>query len=72
MEVTFHALPSLSERAGFLNLPTSFNLPDDDVDRLRDVAKRILYSQPDFPRLVRDLGGTLPGLRTERVTEPKP
>ncbi|HEX8749647.1 MAG TPA: patatin-like phospholipase family protein [Nitrospira sp.] len=70
MEVSFHSLPSLKERAGFLNLPTSFNLPDEDVDRLRDAAKRLLYSNPDFKRLVRDLGGKLPDARPESIPGP--
>ncbi len=61
MEVTFHALPNPTERVGFLDLPTSFNLSEEDVDRLRDVARRILYGDPDFHRLVRDLAATMPG-----------
>jgi len=61
VEVTFKGLPDPNERQGFLDLPTSFNLPDADVDRLREVAKRILYSRPEFQKLVRDLGGNIPG-----------
>ena len=61
IEVTFKGLPDANERQGFLDLPTSFNLPDADVDRLREVAKRILYSRPEFQKLVRDLGGNIPG-----------
>jgi len=60
IEVTFNAIPDVKERQGFLELPTSFNLSDEEVDRLRDVAKRILYDRPDFQRLVHDLGGKLP------------
>ncbi len=61
VEVTFKGLPDANERQGFLDLPTSFNLPDADVDRLREVGKRILYSRPEFQKLVRDLGGKIPG-----------
>ena len=60
-EVTFKGLPDAKERQGFLDLPTSFSLPDADVDRLREVGKRILYSRPAFQKLVRDLGGKIPG-----------
>lgn len=67
MEVNFHSLPNVKERAGFLDLPTSFNLPDQDVDRLCDAARRILHSNRDFQRLVRDLGGKLPGVKPEPV-----
>jgi NTE family protein len=69
-EVSFNALSSHKERAGFLDLPTSFNLPDEDVDRLRDVGRRILYNNRDFQRLVRDLGGRLPGAKPEPIPAP--
>lgn len=71
-EVSFQALPNVEERAGFLDLPTSFNLSDEAVDRLREAAKRILYNSPDFQRLVRDLGGSLPGLNSEPDRPPSP
>ncbi len=71
-EVSFNALPNVEERAGFLDMPTSFNLADEQVDRLRDAAKRILYNNPDFQRLVRDLGGSLPGSKSEPVRSPSP
>jgi NTE family protein len=61
-EVTFKGLPDANERQGFLDLPTSFDLPEADVDRLREAGKRILYSRPDFQKLVRDLGGKIPGV----------
>lgn len=71
-EVSFNALPNVQERAGFMDMPTSFNLSDEQVDRLRDAAKRILYNNPDFQRLVRDLGGSLPGPKSEPVRSPAP
>jgi NTE family protein len=45
-----------------LNFPTSFDLSAEQVDRLREVAGRVLFNSPDFHRLVRDLGGKLPEL----------
>lgn len=71
-EVSFHALPNVEERMGFLDMPTSFNLSDENVDRLREAAKRILYNSPDFQRLVRDLGGSLPGSKSEPDRPPSP
>jgi len=72
MEVTFKGLPDANERQGFLDLPTSFSLPDADVDRLREVGKRILYSRPEFQKLVRDLGATLPGSQVNPVSPSQP
>jgi NTE family protein len=60
IEVTFNALPNVKEQETFLNFPTSFDLSAEQVDRLREVAGRLLFSSPDFHRLVRDLGGKLP------------
>ena len=40
-----------------MNLPTSFVLPAEDVDRLRDVAGRLLRESRDYQSLVRDFGG---------------
>ena len=71
-EITFKALSDPNERQGFLDMPTSFDLPDADVDRLREVGKRLLYSSPDFQRLVRDLGGTLPGSTIKPVSASTP
>jgi hypothetical protein len=72
VEVTFKGLPDANERQGFLDLPTRFSLPDTDVDRLREVANRILYSRQEFQRLVRDLGATLPGSKREPASSATP
>ena len=60
IEVSFNALPNAKEQETFLNFPTSFDLSTEQVDRLREVAGRLLFNSPDFHRLVRDLGGKLP------------
>jgi len=72
MEVTFKALPDVNERQGFLDLPTSFSLPDADVDRLREAGKRILYIRPDLQRPVRDPGGKIPGATEQPVSTSTP
>jgi NTE family protein len=45
------------ERRHFENLPTSFVLQDEAVDRLRNVAGRLLRASPAYVRLLRALGG---------------
>jgi NTE family protein len=57
-DVSFDAIPDSKERASFMNLPTSFVLPAEDVDRLREVAGRLLRESEKYESLVRDLGGT--------------
>jgi NTE family protein len=39
-------------------LPTSFVLPPEDVDRLREVAGRLMRQSADYAALVREFGGT--------------
>jgi NTE family protein len=58
LDVSFDAIRDPKERADLLNLPTSFVLPPEDVDRLRDVAGRLLRQSADYESLVRDFGGT--------------
>ncbi|MBP1598174.1 MAG: Patatin, partial [Acidobacteria bacterium] len=41
----------------YLNeLPTSFYLPDEAVDRLRAAAGKAIMASPDFQRLLKDMG----------------
>jgi hypothetical protein len=42
-----------------MNLPTSFVLPAEDIDRLREIAGRLLRQSAEYESTVRDLGGTL-------------
>lgn len=55
IEVKFDALPDEEERTYFTKLPTSFKLSDEEVDKLRDAAHRILTQSEAFQRLLRDL-----------------
>jgi NTE family protein len=53
------SLPALKDKAEFdyLNqLPTSFVLPAEAVDRLRAAAGTIIMGSAEFQRLLRDLG----------------
>jgi NTE family protein len=49
----------LEEREYFLNLPTSFVLPEEAVDRLREVAGRLLRQSEVYESIVGEFGGTL-------------
>ena len=55
IEISFDDLDSEEERAYFNALPTSFNLPPDAIDRLREIGARLLRDSPEFQRLLRDL-----------------
>jgi NTE family protein len=55
IEVKFDALKDPAERTYFKRLPTSFSLPSEEVDRLRQAAGRILNESRDFKRLIGDL-----------------
>jgi len=53
------SFPDLKDKAEFEylnNLPTSFVLPPEAVDRLRAAAAKILLESPDFKRLAKDVG----------------
>jgi NTE family protein len=60
IHVAFDALPDERERDYFNSVPTSLYLEPEQVDRLREVAARLLYTDKDFQRLVKDLGGRMP------------
>ena len=42
------------ERYYFMNLPTSFTLPPETIDRLRQMAGRLLAESPDYQLLLQD------------------
>jgi NTE family protein len=53
IEVSFQMLADESERDYLNQLPTSFALPAEAVDRLRAAAKQIILSSPDFQQLMK-------------------
>jgi NTE family protein len=55
VEVKFDALTDEAERTYFKRLPTSFVLKPEEVDKLRDVAHRVLVQSPEFQQLLKDL-----------------
>ena len=56
IDVSFDAIADPKERAYFMNLPTSFVLTPEAVDRLRAVAGELLRQSADYQRLLKDLG----------------
>jgi len=55
VEVGFDLLEDEEERRHFKRLPTSFYLEDEEIDRLREVARRLVRESPEFQALVEAL-----------------
>jgi NTE family protein len=55
VEVKFDALKDEIEQMYFKRLPTSFKLTPEQVDKLRDVAHRILVQSEEFQKLLSEL-----------------
>ncbi len=53
--VSFADLPDPKERAYFMNLHTSFFLPNEAIDRLREVGGRLLAKEPLYQSFLDDL-----------------
>ncbi len=64
IDVSFPMLKDHAEMAYLNDLPTSFVLPAEAVDRLRAAAGKILIESPDFQRLLKDIGA--------RIVDPAP
>jgi NTE family protein len=59
IDVSFAALKDKAELAYLNELPTSFYLPDEAVDRLRAAAGKAIMASPDFQRLLKDTGARI-------------
>ena len=59
IDVSFPALKDKAEVEYLNNLPTSFVLPPEAVDRLRAAAKTIILSSPELRRLLKGAGATI-------------
>jgi NTE family protein len=55
IDVSFDAIPDLSERAYLNSMPTSFSLSDEQVDHLRAAAATAMHESSEYRRLLRDL-----------------
>jgi NTE family protein len=59
IDVSFAALKDKAEIDYLNELPTSFTLPDEAVDRLRAAAGKAIMASPDFQRLLKDVGARI-------------
>ena len=59
IDVSFAALKDPAERDCLNDLPTSFVLPPEAVDRVRADAVTIIHESPDFKRRLKDVGGRI-------------
>ena len=57
VEVSFDAIRDEKERDYFMNLPTTFVLEPEQVDRLRDIAGRLLVQSAEYRGVVERFGG---------------
>jgi hypothetical protein len=61
IQVAFEYIASPEERSWFKNLPTTFELPRETIDKLRALGRRLLGEDPQFQNLMKALGGCLAG-----------
>jgi NTE family protein len=59
IDVSFPSLKDKAELEYLNDLPTSFVLPAEAVDRLRAAAGKIVLESPDFQRLLKDAGARI-------------
>jgi NTE family protein len=59
IDVSFADLQDPAERAYLNELPTSFVLPDEAVDRLRAAAGKIILNSPEFKKLLSTAGAKI-------------
>jgi NTE family protein len=69
IEVSFRVLADTKERDYLNQLPTSFALPAEAVDRLRAAAKHIILASPDFQEMLKAPRPTSPDNPTESSGE---
>jgi NTE family protein len=53
MEVSFDRIADPVRRSQFMDLPTSFVLPAEDVDSLREIAGELMRQSPEYQELLR-------------------
>jgi NTE family protein len=57
MDIGFTDIAHPESRRFFNAIPTSFSLSDEQVDRLIEAGRELLRNNPDYQRLLADLGG---------------
>ena len=59
IDVSFRGLKDKAERDYLNQLPTSFVLTDEQVDRLRHAAAQIIQDSPDMQKILKDTGARM-------------
>ena len=59
-EISFRNIPDEEKRRDFLAMLPKLFLPENDVNDLIEAGRNLLACDPEFRRLVADLGGTVP------------
>ena len=59
IQVSFEYIDSDEERKWFKNLPTTFELPKETIDKLRTIGRQLLSEDPEFNRLLDEVNGHL-------------
>ena len=54
IDVSFQAIADEKERRALNELPTTFHLPDDAIDRLRTAAATAILSSPDLKEVLKE------------------
>ena len=57
VDISFDAIPDPEERTNLMNLPTTFVLPAEDINRLRAAAGRLMRQSAEFQSIVGKMGG---------------
>ena len=57
VRVGFNDILHPDDRSFFNRIPTSFSLSDEQVDRLIEAGRELLRNNPNYQRLLKDLGG---------------
>jgi len=59
IDVSFAMLKDKAEFEYLNELPTTFRLSDEAIDRLRAAAGKIIMASPDFQQLLQDIGARI-------------
>jgi NTE family protein len=70
MDVTFDHLSDPAEKAYFENLPTSFVLKEEQVDRLIEVSGRLMRQSPTYQQILQSMGAITTTPATPATTAP--
>jgi hypothetical protein len=57
--MAFEYIVPAAERTWFKELPTTFELPREAIDKLRAVGRRLLSEDPQFQNLLKALNGRI-------------